>query len=279
VGTWTRLGAGAFALMAAAAALGAAAAYRDDRAAASAWAALRAQAEAEPPRFDPSMAADLPEIGRRYFASAIAPGTPLRRVVELEMEGTFLLGERAFPMAAEQILAPPHGFVWRARVGGGALRFSGSDGYRDGDGSWTRFWLLRLVPLARAGATQDHRRAAAARMAMETIWAPASLLPMYGARWRQVGPDTAEIAFEGLDGIEPIRLTLDAEGRVVEAVTQRWSDANPEGAYRLQPFGGRMLAHARHGGFSIPVEMEIGNHYGTEDYAPFFRARVTRAAY
>jgi hypothetical protein len=278
-GRWRTIGLGAAALAGGAVVLAALAGGRDDRAAEAAMAGLIARAEAAPPRYDPAMVADLPEIARRFFASAIAPGTPLRRVVALEMEGTFLLGERALPMTADQVLAPPDGFVWRARVGSGALRFAGSDGYLAGGDSWTRFLLLGLVPLVGAGATEDHARAAAARMAMETIWAPAGLLPAHGAVWRQTGADEAAITFPGIPGIEPIRLTLDAEGRVVEAVTQRWSDANPERAYRLQPFGGRMLAHARHDGFLIPVEMEIGNHYGTGNYAPFFRARLTRVRF
>lgn len=42
-------------------------------------------------RYDPRMVADLPEVGRRFFARAIEPGTPLHRVVVLEMAGTFIL--------------------------------------------------------------------------------------------------------------------------------------------------------------------------------------------
>jgi hypothetical protein len=42
-------------------------------------------------RFDPNEVAHMPEIARRYFRYAIAPGTPLYSVVELDLEGTFLL--------------------------------------------------------------------------------------------------------------------------------------------------------------------------------------------
>ena len=47
----------------------------------------------------------LPEVARRYFARAIAPGTPLHRVVRLEMEGSFVLNGNALPMRAREILA------------------------------------------------------------------------------------------------------------------------------------------------------------------------------
>ena len=241
--------------------------------------ALQKQRESVPMSYDPAMVADLPEIGQRYFASAIAPGTPLHRVVRLQMEGSLILNGRELPMRADQILASPHGFVWRARAGSGLTRFSGSDGYWSGQTSWTRFWLWSVLPVARIADTEDHARAAAARMVMETVWAPAALLPQSGAVWRQAGPDQAEVRFPGVPGVEPIHLTLDADGRVLEMTTLRWSNANPDRIYRLQPFGGRTLAHANHQGFTIPTAVEIGNLYGTPEYAPFFRAWLTRVEY
>lgn len=275
MGVARSLGLAALALGGGAAAFGLIASRRDARSAETAWRVLRDRAEPHSPTFDPAQVADLPAVARRYFDSAIAPGTPLHRVVEIAMAGEFILNGRPLPMRAEQILAPPHGFVWRARIGRGALRFAGSDGYLAGEESWTRFRLLNLLPLVRTGGSEDHARAAAARMAMETIWLPAALLPQYGALWRQTGPDRAEVAFPAVPGIEPVAFRFDAEGRIIELTTQRWSDANPERRLRLHPFGGRMLAHGVHQGFTVPTEMEIGNSYGTPDYAPFFRASLT----
>ena len=59
----------------------------------------------------------------------------------------------------------------------------------------------------------------------------------------------------------------------------RWSDANPERQYRLHPFGGRMLEMGRQGGFVIRVQVELGNMYGTPEYASFFVATVARAEF
>jgi hypothetical protein len=71
-------------------------------------------------RFDPSKITALPEIAQRYFSHAIAPGTPLHTVSELEMEGTFLLGEKgkfqAYDMSARQVLNPPDQFVWLPKL-------------------------------------------------------------------------------------------------------------------------------------------------------------------
>jgi hypothetical protein len=252
---------------------------RDARHARAVWDALLAQCDSAPPSYDPVMVADLPEIGQRYFAGAMAPGTSLRRVARLEMEGSLILNGRELPMRADQLLAPLHGFVWRAVAGSGLIRFSGSDGYWNGRTSWTRFWLWGVLPVARIADTEDHARAAAARMLMESLWAPAALLPQSGAVWTQTGADQAEVRFPEMQGVEPIYLTLDAAGRVLEMTTLRWSDANPERIYRLQPFGGRTLAYATVQGFTIPTAIEIGNLFGTPEYAPFFRARLTRVEY
>ena len=253
---------------------------RDDQAAQTVRAALLVQQrDSVPLSYDPALVADLPEIGQRYFASAIAPGTALHRVARLEMAGSLILNGRELPMRADQVLAPLRGFVWRARAGSGLIRFSGSDGYWNGRTSWTRFRLWGVLPVARIANTEDHARAAAARMVMESVWAPAALLPQFGAVWTQTGTDQAEVRFPGVRGVEPIELTFDAGGQVLEMNTLRWSDANPERIYRLQPFGGRTLAHATHQGFNIPTAMEIGNLYGTPEYTPFFRAHLTRVEY
>jgi hypothetical protein len=271
-------------LILAGAALGAWVHSRDQAQMRAVWSALEEAREVDPPAYDPAMEEGLPEIARRYFARAIEPGAPLYRTVRLEMEGSFIMNDNAMPMSARQILAPPaRGFVWQAEMGSGLMRFAGSDGYHAPAGepvaSWTKFWLHGLVPLARIGGTEDHARAAATRVMLESVWAPATLLPQFGAEWTQTGPDSAEIRFADAPGIEPMQITLDAEGNLTEVQALRWSDANPEQVYRLQPFGGRMLEMGRHGGFLIPTRVELGNMYGTPDYAPFFRATITHVRF
>lgn len=248
-----------------------------------AWAALEQAQDAAPRRYDPQMVAALPPVAQRYFARAIAPGTPLRRSVTLEMAGGFTLKDAPLPMQARQILCPPdRGFVWKARIGSGLLRFAGSDGYlSQGDKvtSWTRFWLSGVLPLARIGGGPDHARAAASRAMMESVWVPAALLPQFGATWLQTGPDRAEIRFGATPDLPPMQITLDTNGDLTEVHTLRWSDANPDKTYRLQPFGGRMFETAVFQGFRIPVRVALGNHWGTPDYAPFFHATIIHAEY
>jgi hypothetical protein len=256
---------------------------RDQRQVAEIWDRLESARESDPSHYDPAMVADLPEIAQRYFARAITPGTPLHRVVRLEMNGRFILNGNDLPMTAQQILAPPAvGFVWQAEIGSGLMRFAGSDGYHraeERETSWTKFWLHGLIPLARIGDNPDHARAAATRTMLEAIWVPASLLPQFGAHWRQTGPDTAEVRFADVQKIEPIQITLDADGNPLEIWALRWTDANSERIHRLQPFGGRMLEMTHKQGFLIPARVELGNLWGTPDYLPFFLATITQAEF
>jgi len=181
-------------------------------------------------------------------------------------------------MQARQILAPPSEFVWFARMSKGPMRINGSDGF-DGHHGWTRFWMFQSLPLVQLAATADLDRAAAARPAIEAIWAPATLLPSQGAVWTQTSPDSADVAFgTGHDAIM-IRLKIAADGALTEVSTLRWSDANRGKTYQMQPFGGTVKAEAMFGGFTIPSQVTIGNHFGTTDYLPFFTARITTARY
>jgi hypothetical protein len=245
-----------------------------------AMAAVAARAQPAVGLFDPAMLAGLPEIARRYFLHAIAPGTPLSKAVRLRMDGAFLLGDKngfqTYSMRARQVLAPPSEFVWIPEMKSGVMQIDGSDALVQG-AAWTRFWINGLVPVVNLQTSSNLVRSALTRSAMEAVWAPASLLPANGVTWAQTGPNSARLWFT--TGIEPVDLTLDQDGRVLEIVTLRWSDVNPQKAFRLQPFGGTVEAEATFAGFTIPSRISVGNHYGTGDYLPFFQARITAAEY
>lgn len=196
------------------------------------------------------------------------------------MEGNFLLGDvkqfQTFSMRARQVLVPPSEFVWIPDMKSGLMQISGSDGLANGIG-WTRFWINGLMPVVNQQTSPDVLRSASTRAAMEAVWAPATLLPGNGVAWEQIGPDTARLSFE--TGVEPVDIKLDETGRVLEIVTMRWSDVNSAKTFQLQPFGGTVGAEATFDGFTIPSELKVGNHYGTNDYLPFFQATVTSVEY
>ena len=175
-----------FGALSAAALLGGAAAWRasDQRADRSEARRLAELQPSAPERFDPSLVADLPEPARRFFGFAIAPGTPLWTVAEIEMTGRFALGDQDAPnymqMTAEQTLAAPHGFVWSMRV---AARRQSGFGLRQRPLDTLR--AMGLAPVARSGGTTTRPSAFGRYVSEAVFWTPAALLPGPGCGGRR----------------------------------------------------------------------------------------------
>lgn len=252
---------------------------RDVRATSDLRAYLDQTNEQTTDRFCPEMVAELPEPARRYFLHAMQPGTPLARVVRLTMGGEMRLGPEQgwLPFRASQVLAPPTGFVWEASAGRGLMRFSGADTYGYGRGR-VAFRLWDLVPVARAGGA-DVSRSARGRLAIESIWQPASLLPHQGVRWTAVDEQTAR-ATVTIDGEAiPLTVTIAANGRLLFAHMDRWGNLTASGHYAPIPFGADILEETELGGYTVPSRLSVRWWYGTSDAFEFFRARLTRATY
>ena len=255
----------------------------DDRRARQMWVELSGKTDApvsvfDASVFDASMVAMLPEPARRYFTFTVKPGAPLHTVAEVRMRGEIGLGTRDNPkyrtMRAEQILAPPYGLVWKLNAGRGVTKVSGSDGCANGT-SWVRFWLMKTVPIVRAGGTPDHARSAFGRVVAEAVfWAPAALLPNNGVSWEAVDANTARATVASNCQQQTVDITVAADGRPTKVVIPRWSDANAEKIYQLQPFGGYLSEFQDFDGYTLPTCVEGGNFIGTEEYFPFYKARV-----
>ena len=219
------------------------------------------------------MVADLPEPARRFFNFAIAPGTALYTVAEIEMGGQFSLGSQEEPnyqsMQAHQILAAPHGFVWRLNLPG-IIPVSGSD-----SGRWTRFRILGFIPVARMGGDSNHTRSAYGRYVAEAVfWTPAAILPGAGVTWEGVDEHTARVTITHGVLSQAVDVTVNADGQPVDVSFMRWSNANPEKSHRLQPFGGTLSDFRVVQGFKLPFRVEAGNMFGTKEYFPFFKVEV-----
>ena len=237
------------------------------------WRRLAALQPTNPAQYDPAMVVELPEPAQRFFNFAIKPGTALFTVAEIDMGGEFSLGSRAKPnyrpMDARQILAAPHGFVWMLRIPG-AVSLSGSD-----TGKWTHFRIFGLIPVARMGGDVNHARAAFGRYVAEALfWTPAALLPAPAIAWEVLGPDAARVTVTHNGLTQSVDVSVNKEGRPVEVRFQRWTNANPERSYRLQPFGGYLSDFREVQGFRLPFCVEAGNLFGTDAYFPFFKARL-----
>ena len=92
--------------------------------------------------------------------------------------------------------------------------------------------------------------------------------------WTAAGKDVASVRVRLGDLEQTADLHLDPEGRPVRIVFPRWSNENPDKVFRVQPFGGDLGEIGRFDGYNLPTRVDGGNHYGTEDYHPFFRARL-----
>ncbi len=251
----------------------------DARSAQRAWDELASRSLPLPDRYEPAMVSALPEPARRFFGFAIAPGTRLRTVVELTMSGELSLGSKeaanAQPMTARQVLAAPHGFVWVVDAGAGLMRMSGSDAMLDG-ASWTRFWLRRVVPVVRAGGDADHLRSSFGRVVAEAaFWSPAFLLPRDGVVWSTVDGDTARATVTHGALVQAAEIRVDESGQPLWVRIPRWTNANVEKVYRTQPFGGELSDFRRVAGYRVPFQVDGGNFFGTPEYFPFYKARLT----
>lgn len=236
--------------------------------------------------FTTDMVAELPEPVQRYFRHAIKPGTPLAASVELTMRGTIKLGQAWHPFRARQILAPGCGFVWRASaaLNGSPIFVRGADYYAHGEGR-VRFALLSLLPVVQATGP-DVSRSAIGRFLGETaIWLPASLLLQPGVAWQVLDHERLQVTLTApMDGgaiqAETLSLTftIDAEGRVQEAVFPRWHDTSQD----YMPFGIGVEAERTFGGYTIPAQIHAGWWYGSERYQSegmFFRTTLTSALF
>lgn len=168
-----------------------------------------------------------------------------------------------------QILAAPHGFVWRLNLPG-FIPVSGSD-----SGRWTRFRILGFIPVARMGGDSDHTRSAYGRYVAEAVfWSPAAILPRAGVTWEEVDESTARVTVTHGEPSQAVDVTVNAEGKPIEVFFMRWSNANTEKKHRLQPFGGTLSDFRFVQGFKLPFKVEAGNMFDTSEHFTFFKAEV-----
>jgi len=226
--------------------------------------------------FDPASLEGLPDPARRYLRRAIAPGTKLAKSVDLQMTGEIRLkpGGEPFPIVADQILAPPVGFVWNARARRGMMRIRGFDRY-GGERGEMRWWLWGLLPVMSAEG-EDVTRSAAGRLGMEAVLLPSSLVPGGGAIWEPATDTSARFRMRiGTEWVDST-LDVDGEGRPVRVSARRWSERAGPG-YDL--FVVEMSGEIESGGVRIPREMTAGWRLGASDEFRFYKATLQQARF
>ncbi len=213
--------------------------------------------------FNESLLEGLPDPAHRYFLHSIVPGTPLARSVRLR--GSFRMTPRpgvdAIDMEAEEILAPPDGFVWTASFTMGPVSFRVRDHYFRGEGA-VSVRTLGLVPVANAKGP-DVARSSRHRLAADSIWLPSALLPSRGVEWQAVGDDCARVVLTIDDEAIGLTLGVDEVGRLREVSMERHGDVGVD-AWQPLPYSFAVEEEKRFGGYTIPSRLCGGWWFGTD---------------
>ena len=226
-------------------------------------------------RFDPDAVLDQPEVVRRWLGRALAVGVPLGGAVQLRMHGQIRLGGEWRPFEADQVIAPPHGYIWAATARIAGVPVTGFDRYSD-DTAEMRWKLMGLLPVVTASGP-DVTRSAAGRLAAEIFLAPTAFA---SARWEATGDrDVMAGSFSFPHGTERVELRVAADGQVCSASMLRWG--NPDDApFGRYPFGAELsYSETFPDGLTIPTTLRAGWGWGTDAWeaGEFFRARIIDA--
>lgn len=244
--------------------------------------------DTEPDPFALAWVAGLPEPARRYLVHSIAPGVQLPTSAHLRMVGNVRNqpGGEWLEVNAEEVLAPPRGLVWSARVRGRVLSLNGDEHYIDGEAERC-FWFLERFPLVRARGP-DVSRSAAGRVAAESILLPSSLLPGHDLEWRP-GDDMDSARAIFTVGTTPAELTIRVagDGSLRSASLQRWGPTRfgpvdkraGGGRYGWQQFRIDSFAERTFAGITIPVRLSATWIPEEGPEFEFFRAEITRATF
>lgn len=242
--------------------------------------------------FEPGMVEAVPEPGRRFLLRSIAPGTPLAESVSLVMDGSIWLSREGTPLAmrSREVLAPPRGFVWCARVGRWPRSMRGYDVYLDGprrdaaahrgDGRGEmRWWVWGVLPVVRSSGP-DFRRSAIGRLLGEAVFVPSVLLPHRGGRWERVDATRARVVLRAAGEKVPLTLDIAPDGALRRVSLPRWNGDPRNGPVGYLPFVcDRIVEERTFGGYTVPTRFRAGWSLGTPDAFPFFEARIREARY
>lgn len=216
---------------------------------------------------------DLAEPVQRYLTHAVPSGQAVPPGVELTMSGRIKVGVW-LPFAATQ-RCDGKSFVWRASLGLGPLRpLVVTDRYESGTGSMTG----RLVGRWKLFEQADENvvRSAAGRTALESVFAPGSLLPGRGYGWRVESEDHIVAITDNAPEHVEVHMRIAPDGRLVSLSAQRWGEV-AKGAFGYLPFGADIHEEQRFGELLLPRRLTAGWGYGTDKYVPFFNATITTA--
>jgi hypothetical protein len=214
-----------------------------------------------------------PEPVERYLTHALPTGKAGPPGVTLTMSGRIKVG-LWLPFIATQ-RCDGSSFLWRASVGLGPLPpLEATDRYDGGTDSMRGKLLGRWKLFEQTDINVV--RSAAARAALEAVFAPGSLLPGRDYTWRAETDDHIVAITDNPPEHVEVHLDIARDGRLLNVVAQRWGEVT-KGTFAYLPFGGDMYEERRFGDLVIPSRLIVGWNYGTDKYIPFFKAAIATA--
>ncbi len=220
----------------------------------------------------------LPAPARRWLAHAIAEGTPLATSTVLELEGRMRLApdDPWSPLTARHVIAAGRGYLWRATIEAEAAELDGAETWKDGVGE-IRFWVRGFVPSHQQGEELD--RGLADRLALDSVFTPAALLPRFGARFEPVDESRVRVTREVGGAPRTIELEVAANGEILSVATTRFGTRTDDRRPAAIPFGFDVGEERTFGGYTIPAHVRYAWWYGTDRAEPFLEITITASSY
>ena len=203
---------------------------------------------------------DLPPPVARYFKHVLVDGQKLIGIAKMHQWGmlrTNMKNDTWSSFTAHQIILPPAGFIWNAKVGmplGAHVHVL--DSYCAGEGAG-RVTILSAFPVASVAGDPELNSGALHRYLAEAVWYPTALLSQSGVVWNPIDDRsaTARLTDSGITVSLEFRFN-DADE--VVAIYSSGRFGRFDGEYKQVPWEGHFRDYQIREGMRIPMYGEVG---------------------
>ncbi len=203
---------------------------------------------------------DLPPPVARYFKHVLVDGQKLIGIAKMHQWGmlrTNTKNDTWSPFTAHQIIVPPAGFIWNAKVGmplGAHVRVL--DNYCAGEGAG-RVTILSAFPVASVAGDPELNSGALHRYLAEAVWYPTALLPQSGVVWNPIDDRSATATLTDSGITVSLEFRFNDADEVV-AIYSSGRFGRFDGEYKQVPWEGHFRDYQIREGMRIPMYGEVG---------------------
>jgi hypothetical protein len=203
----------------------------------------------------------LPLPVQRYFKAALTPGQPMIQRVRLEEEGIFLTRPESNRWgrftATHDIVPMPAGFIWDARIAmGPGITVRVRDSFIEGAGAMfgSVHGMFRVMSMEN---TPDLAAASLQRYLAEAVWAPTSLLPVYGVQWTPLDSTSARATLTSSSTVAALDFHFNQATGLVDHVYAAARGRAVNGQVVPTPWQGRWREWTTRHGMKVPTSGEV----------------------